>query len=88
MLMGSQIPSHGEERFATERAFYQMISRHPFIVGRFCEPINPPVNFYMRNMFIEYRIVANATNAKLWCKIKGYFNTDISSQGFFCIFPL
>jgi hypothetical protein len=37
-------------------------------------------------MFIEYRIVENATNAELWCKIKGYFNTDISSKGFFCIF--
>ena len=28
-----------------------------FIVCRFCEPINPPVNLYMRGLFIEYRIV-------------------------------
>jgi hypothetical protein len=59
-----------------------------FIVGRFCEPINPPVNLYMRDMFIEYRIVGKATNAKLWCKIKGYYNNDIFSRGFFFIFSV
>jgi hypothetical protein len=59
-----------------------------FITGRFCSPINPPVNFYMRDMFIEYRIVEKATNAKLWCKIKGYYNTDIFSRGFFFVFSV
>ncbi len=59
-----------------------------FIAGRFCEPINSPVNLYMRDMYIEYRIVEKATNAILWCKIKGYFNTDISSRGFFFIFSV
>ena len=59
-----------------------------FIAGRFCSPINPPVNFYMRDMFIEYRIVEKATNAKLWCKIKGYYNTDIFSRGFFFVFSV
>jgi hypothetical protein len=57
-----------------------------FIACRFCEPINPPVNLYMKDLFIEYRIVEQGTKAILWCKIKGYFNNDISSKGFFFIF--
>jgi len=59
-----------------------------FIVGRFCEPINPPVNLYMRDMYIEYRIEEKASNTRLWCKIKGYYNTGISSRGFFYIFSV
>jgi hypothetical protein len=59
-----------------------------FIVCRFCEPINPPVNLYMKGLFFEYRIVEQGTKTKLWCKIKGYFNTDISSKGFFFIFSV
>jgi hypothetical protein len=42
----------------------------------------------MRDMFIEYRIVEQGTKTKLWCKIKGYINTDISSKGFFFIFSV
>jgi hypothetical protein len=57
-----------------------------FIVCRFCEPINPPVNLYLKGLFFEYRVVEQGTKAKLWCKIKGYFNTDISSKGFFFVF--
>ena len=59
-----------------------------FIAGRYCEPINPPVNLYMRDMYIEYRIEEKSTNTILWCKIKGYFNTDIFSRGFFFIFSV
>ena len=59
-----------------------------FIVCRFCEPINPPVNLYMKSLFFEYRIVEQGTKTKLWCKIKGYYNTDISSKGFFFIFSI
>jgi hypothetical protein len=57
-----------------------------FIAGRYCEPINSPVNLYMSDMYIEYRIMEKAANAILWCKIKGCFNTDIFSRGFFYIF--
>jgi hypothetical protein len=57
-----------------------------FIACRFCEPVNPPVNLYMKGLFIEYRIAEQGTKTLLWCKIKGYFNTDISSKGFFIIF--
>jgi hypothetical protein len=57
-----------------------------YIIGRFCQPVNPPVNLYMKELFIEYRIAESGANYKLWCKIKGYFNTDISSRGFFFIF--
>jgi hypothetical protein len=59
-----------------------------FIAGRFCEPINPPVNLYMKGLYIEYRISLLANKTILWCKIKGYFNTDISSKGFFVIFSV
>jgi hypothetical protein len=59
-----------------------------FIVCRFCEPINPPVNLYMKGLFIEYRIAEQGTKTKLWCKIKGYINRDISSKGFFHIFSV
>ena len=59
-----------------------------FIACRFCEPINQPLNFYMKDMFIEYRIEEQGTKARLWCKIKGYYNGDISSKGFFFIFSI
>lgn len=63
-------------------------NENSFIIARFCEPINPPVNLYMKDMYIEYRIVEDASNSKLWCKIKGYFNANISSRGFYFIFSL
>ncbi|MBN1415192.1 MAG: hypothetical protein JW973_08845 [Bacteroidales bacterium] len=59
-----------------------------FIVCRFCEPINPPVNLYMKDLYIEYRIAENGTDTRLWCKIKGYCNKDISSKGFFFTFSV
>jgi hypothetical protein len=59
-----------------------------FITGRYCEPINSPVNLYMKDMYIEYRIEAKGTNAELWCKLKGFYNTDIFSHGFFFIFSV
>jgi len=59
-----------------------------FIVCRFCEPINPPVNRYMKGLYIEYRIAEKGTKTILWCKIKGYFNKELSSKGFFFIFSV
>jgi len=59
-----------------------------FVVCRFCEPINPPVNLYMKDLFFEYRIAKEGTKTKLWCKIKGHFNNNISSKGFFFIFSV
>lgn len=60
-----------------------------FIAGRFCVPVNPPVNRYMKEMFIEYRIQElpePGINSRLWCKVKGRYNNDIASKGFFKIF--
>jgi hypothetical protein len=57
-----------------------------FIACRFCEPINQPLSFYMKALYIEYRIEEQGPKAKLWCKIKGYYNSDISSKGFFFLF--
>ena len=59
-----------------------------FITGRYCEPVNSPVNLYMKDMYVEYRIEEKPAITILWCKIKGYFNTDISSRGFFFIFSV
>ncbi len=59
-----------------------------FIASRFCEPVNPPINRYMKEMFIEYRIVEQGAKSRLWCKVRGYFNTGLSSKGFFVIFSV
>jgi hypothetical protein len=59
-----------------------------FIACRFCEPVNQPVSLYMKGLFIEYRIVVQGTRTELWCKIKGYLNSDIFSKGFFFIFSV
>ena len=59
-----------------------------FIACRFCEPINSPVDLYMKGLYFEYRIEEQGNKARLWCKRKGYFNTDISSKGFFYIFSV
>ena len=59
-----------------------------FIAGRFCVPINPPVNRYIKEMFIEYRIQEHATNALLWCKVRVLVNRDTASKGFFHIFSV
>jgi hypothetical protein len=42
----------------------------------------------MKDMFIEYRITEQGTQCRLWCKIKGYINRDISSKGFFYTFSV
>lgn len=57
-----------------------------FIACRFCEPINTPLSIYLRGLFLEYRIVKQGDRSILWCKIKGYYNTDLSSRGFFIFF--
>jgi len=63
-------------------------TENSFIACRFCEPINQPLNFYIKDLFIEYRIEEQRTKTKLWCKIKGYYNCDIYSKGFFFIFSI
>ena len=57
-----------------------------FILCRFCEPINTPVNLYLKDLLIEYRIIKDGTTSKLWCKVRGYYNRDIYSKGFFYVF--
>jgi hypothetical protein len=39
-------------------------------------------------MFIEYRIQELERHSILWCKIKGRFNNDLASKGFFKIFSV
>ena len=59
-----------------------------FIVCRFCEPINTPISLYMKCLFLEYRIVEQGDKSQLWCKIRGYINTNMASRGFFYTFSL
>jgi hypothetical protein len=59
-----------------------------FIAGRFCQPINPPLNLYMNDMFVEYRIAEQGSETMLWCKIKAFINSGLSSKGFFAIFSV
>jgi hypothetical protein len=57
-----------------------------FIACRFCEPINQPLSFYMKALYIEYRIEEQGPITRLWCKIKGYYKSNMSSKGFYLIF--
>lgn len=57
-----------------------------YIAGRFCVPVNPPVNRYMREMLVEYRIDERETGSTLWFKVRGWYNKGLSSNGFFSIF--
>lgn len=59
-----------------------------FIVGRFCEPINAPVNRYIKGLYIEYRLLKKTDSCQLWCKVLGFVNRDVSSKMFFLIFSV
>ena len=63
-------------------------AENSFITGRYCEPINQPVNQYMKDMYIEYRVDSTGPKSELWCKLKGYYYSDIFSKGFFFVFSL
>lgn len=59
-----------------------------YIAGRFCVPINPPVNRYINEMFIEYRIQELGEYSRLWFKDKGWYYNNMVSKGFFRVFSL
>lgn len=59
-----------------------------FIACRFCEPVNPPVNRYMKSLFLEYRISGQGDRTHLWCKVRGHFNRGLLSRGFFFFFSI
>jgi hypothetical protein len=59
-----------------------------YIAGRFCVPVNPPVNRFIREMLIEYRIQESGLNSILWCKIKGWYNHGLETKGFFRVFSI
>ena len=59
-----------------------------FLVGRFCEPINAPVNLYIEGLFIEYRLLRKGNKTQLWCKVLGFVKKDASSKMFFLIFSI
>lgn len=57
-----------------------------FIAGRFCVPVNPPINRYFKEMYIEYRIREQGGITILWCRVKGWYHNKMASVGFFYIF--
>lgn len=59
-----------------------------YIAGRFCVPVNPPVNRYMREMYVEYMITEQETTSTLWFKVRGWYNKGLASSGFFRIFSI
>lgn len=59
-----------------------------FLVGRFCEPINSPVDSFINGLYIEYRLVTKDNYTQLWCKILGFVKKDISSKMFFLLFSI
>ena len=61
-------------------------SENQFIACRFCEPLNSPLDKYLRSMFIEYRIVKHGDRSVLWCKVKGYYNSSLPARVFFMLF--
>lgn len=65
-----------------------MFEEDSFMVCRFCEPVNRPLNLYLKSMFIEYRIKIDEPDATLWCKIKSYLSEGFASTGFFFFFSL
>jgi nicotinic acid phosphoribosyltransferase len=51
-----------------------------FLVCRFCEPVNSPLNLFIKGLYIEYRLVETANKTHLWCKILGFVNRGIVSK--------
>jgi len=51
-----------------------------FLVCRFCEPINKPLNLFLKALYIEYRLVEDGGSTHLWCKVLGQVNRGIVSR--------
>lgn len=51
-----------------------------FLVCRFCEPVNSPLNLFIKGLYIEYRLVKNANKTHVWCKVLGFVNRGIVSR--------
>jgi hypothetical protein len=56
-----------------------------FLACRFCEPINSPLNLFIKGLYIEYRLVEKEYNTQLWCKVLGIVNRGIVSRTAFLI---
>lgn len=51
-----------------------------FLACRFCEPVNSPLNLFIKGLYIEYRLTENANKTCLWCKVLGFVNRGIVSR--------
>jgi len=56
-----------------------------FLACRFCEPINSPLNRFIRGLYIEYRLVKKGNKTELWCKVLGFVNRGVVSRTAFLI---
>ena len=54
--------------------------QNSFLVCRFCEPINSPLNLFLKGLYIEYRLIKDGNKTFLWCKVLGFANRDIVSR--------
>jgi len=59
-----------------------------YIAGRFCEPINTPIDRYIAGLYLEYRLLENSGTTEIWCKVLGFVKKDIYSRAFFRIFSM
>jgi hypothetical protein len=51
-----------------------------FLVCRFCEPINSPLDLFIKGLYIEYRLIECRNKTHLWCKVLGFVNRGIVSK--------
>ena len=51
-----------------------------FLVCRFCEPINPPLDHFIKGLYIEYHLEERGDMTHLWCKVLGFVNRGIVSR--------
>jgi hypothetical protein len=51
-----------------------------FLVCRFCEPINSPLDLFIKGLYIEYRLEECGDKTLLRCKVLGFVNRGIVSR--------
>jgi hypothetical protein len=56
-----------------------------FLVCRFCEPINSPLEQFIKGLYIEYRIEEGVNHSQLWCKVLGFVNRGTVSRTAFAM---
>jgi len=66
----------------------QAFKENSFLVGRFCEPINTPLDSYINGLYIEYRLIRKEKKTELWCKVLGFVKEILIQECFSICFQL